>query len=215
MSLMGVARGGHHASGPRGHAGHAHSPVGHGRIHVHQHASGRGVGRHVGSAKAHTHGHQAQRNNQAEESSAPWFFVSPLAIFSVCLGAGATGMLIQGHLAPSFVAVLAAVAGILFNAWVVNPVSNALLSFAARPSEGLEGSVAHTATAITSFDEQGKGLVSLTVDGQTVQVLARLDPAEVGLECVHKGDELVVLDVDSKRNTCRVTKELSWEPKEN
>jgi len=87
---------------------------------------------------------------------------------------------------------------------------NKMLGFASDPCEGLEGAVAKGAIAATRFDQTGRGLVKLTVDGQTVQVLATLDQDELarGIS-VAQGDSLTVLDVDPKRNTCRVTREMA------
>ena len=53
-------------------------------------------------------------------------------------------------------------------------------------------------------------LPQLTRCGQIVQLLAKLDPSEVarGVQ-VHKGDQVVLTEVDVKASTCQVTRELS------
>jgi len=47
------------------------------------------------------------------------------------------------------------------------------------------------------------------VDDQLVQLLATLEDADLhhGVK-VNKGDEVVIVEVDSAKNTCRVSKEL-------
>lgn len=93
---------------------------------------------------------------------------------------------------------------------MVKPLMGFLLGFASNPSEGAEALVSRPAEAITKFDEQGRGLVRLTLDGQHVQLLATLESDETtkGVT-VSKGDELIVLEVDPHRNVCRVTRELT------
>jgi hypothetical protein len=84
------------------------------------------------------------------------------------------------------------------------------LKFASTPSEGLEGAIARPAEAISGFDAQGRGIVRLSLDGQVVQLLARLDSTEVARGVhVARGDEVIVTEVDSAKGSCRVTKELS------
>jgi len=128
-------------------------------------------------------------------------------LFAMALGAGAAGVLLGGVLSPRSL-VWAAVAGALvFNFLVIKPIFGLAMKFVTNPSEGLEGTVALTATATTRFDEEGKGLVQLTLDGQLVQLLAALDPAERELgEKVVKGDQVTVLQVDAHRNRCTVSK---------
>jgi VCBS repeat-containing protein len=64
------------------------------------------------------------------------------------------------------------------------------------------------ATAVTGFDAQGQGLVSIILDGQIVQLLGTLRPEDRQLGVrVRAGDALTVEDVDGKRNQCTV----SWQ----
>lgn len=102
---------------------------------------------------------------------------------------------------------MAILGALVLNHALIKPLIGFLLGFASKPSEGLEGTVAHEAEAITGFDARGQGLVSLVVDGESVQVLARLQPGESG--SVRKGDRVVVLDVDPVKNQLTVTRELS------
>ena len=70
--------------------------------------------------------------------------------------------------------------------------------------------VSQLGEAMTSFDDQGRGLIKLSLDGQTTQVYAHLERDELasGVK-VRKGDPLVVLDVDVSRNSCRVSREIA------
>lgn len=107
--------------------------------------------------------------------------------------------------------VYAAIAGgLLFTYGLVKPLMNWLADFATTPSVGIEGMVYQEAEAITRFDKEGRGIVQLTLDGQHVQLLATLDLLEVekGVQ-VNKGERLLVTEVDSTKNSCRVTRELA------
>jgi hypothetical protein len=136
--------------------------------------------------------------------------LSPISLFSLALGYGATGILI-GPVVPyplNFVVALAG--GLGFNFGIVQPLMGYLSSFATRPSDGLEGTLYQEAEAITGFDAIGRGIVRLTLDGQHIQLLATLDQLEVekGIH-VKKGEKLLVIDIDAGRNSCRVTRELA------
>ena len=50
------------------------------------------------------------------------------------------------------------------------------MRFASTPASMLESAVTDEATAVTSFDANGQGIVSVEVDGQIVQILATLQP---------------------------------------
>ncbi len=194
-----------HAGGAaRGHhAGVAH----HGHNSIAGHAAHHGGPGHAADRTQHpafAHGHSLWVHFR------PWNLLSPLDLFSLALGAGATGILLQ-HIVPASLLNWFAFAGaLIFDFAVIKPIIAALLRFATKPSEGLEGTVAHSAEALTHFDAEGRGLVRLELDGQIVQLLATLDPTERsnGVD-VSKGDEVVVTQVDPKSNTCRVTRELA------
>ena len=79
------------------------------------------------------------------------------------------------HLAASLTALAAILGGLVFFGLGVRPLWNLLFRFASKPSAALEGMVARQAEAVTGFDERGRGLVGLTIDGQWVRVLAILD----------------------------------------
>ncbi|MBI3721671.1 MAG: hypothetical protein HY248_03885, partial [Fimbriimonas ginsengisoli] len=92
---------------------------------------------------------------------------------------------------------------------IVRTALSFAMRFAGAPSEGLEGAPGHEATASTGFDRSGKGVVTLVLDGQQVQVLASLESDELkrGVR-VGKGDRVILTSVDAARNRCSVSKEL-------
>lgn len=171
-------------------------------------------GSHVGHT-GHTGGHSGhagrgmRHGSQGERGPSPlWTLLSPLAIFSLCLGTGATGLLLRPeHLAAVVTALLAALGGLVFFGLLVRPLWNLLFKFASKPSAALEGMVARQAEAVTGFDGRGRGLVGLTIDGQWVRVLATLEAEDqTNASAVKPGEKLTVISVDGRRNTCRVAR---------
>ena len=173
-------------------------------------------GRHgVHSRSAHGHGAHASHGRGAkmaktaksgEGNAALELFLgllSPLLIFSVSLGAGATGIALRGFLKGGFPLAMAAIlGGLAFYFLIARPLLRFALKFASAPARTLDDSVASDAIAASRFDERGQGIVNLTVDGRMIRLLAQLDsPADIS-----PGDKLVVLSVDTKRNTCRVAR---------
>jgi hypothetical protein len=131
-------------------------------------------------------------------------------LFSLCFGAGIAGMLAMGHVDAAMLTTVAVVGALVFCLGVTRPLVGVMMRFASTPSEGLEGTVALTAEAMTKFDAKGQGLVCVKMEGQLVQLLGRLsaEDLEHGTH-VHKGEQVVVTEVDSKKGTCIVTRELS------
>jgi len=190
MTLLGFV----HFGGHKGATGGRHAPA-------HHHGAG---------AKAGHHGKIATGDATSNPFLSFWSNVSPLDIFSLALGAGAAGILLHNALKSTELDLAAIATAILFTFAIVRPLMNAIAHFASRPSEGLEGMVAKTAVAVTKFDGQGRGLVRVTLDGQNVQVLAHLEAEEIERgTLVAKGDAVTIIEVDKKKNTCLVTRELS------
>ncbi len=179
QAVLGMSHGGH-----AGHAGHG----------------GQGHGGHGGQNGHSTHG---------ERGPSPlWTLLSPLAIFSLCLGAGATGLLLRpAHLAAALTALAALFGGLVFFGLLVRPLWNLLFRFASKPSAALEGMIARQAEAVTGFDERGRGLVGLTIDGQWVRVLATLEnDTRADAASIKPGERLTVISVDGRANSCRVAR---------
>ena len=190
LGMAGVHGGGH------SHAGHAH---------------GGGHGGHFGHGQAHGRATQPQTQDQGGGSRAGdvlLSLLSPLTLFSLCVGIGATGLLLRPlHLTDLVRASLAALGGLLFCGLIVRPLWGLVFRFASTPARALEGTVAGVAEALSRFDGNGKGLVRLTVDGQIVRVLAFLEADDrPDADAVRPGDRLTVISVDGHANTCRVAR---------
>jgi hypothetical protein len=185
--------------------GHGHSPA------VHQDGGAAAMPHAPAHHQAGTHAHQD--GGTGAHPSVAWkllMAISPLDIFSLALGFGATGLLLGSLIAANQLVWCAIGGALVFDFVIVKPLMGLMLRFASRPSEGLEGEVSSIGQATTAFDHNGKGLVSLSLDGQFTQLLASLDPSEQQLGVtVSKGDKVVVIEVDSARNTCTVSRELA------
>jgi hypothetical protein len=224
MALSGVAgQGGHHGGG-HAHGGHLHAGGHHaGDVNVHGvgghaigagHAGGHALAPAHGHAAAHGHAHHAHAGD-AGKAVGNWFlsFLSPRVLFSVLVGIGAAGLILHGVLPEPLLALAAVAGGLAFELGAVRPVWNFFFRFASEPALTLESAVTDTATAVTGFNRDGEGLVKIELDGQIVQVLGRLAPADraSGVH-VRAGDSLVVEDVDPVRNRCVVSLPVSAGP---
>lgn len=195
-----------------GHAGHDQAAGdAHFHVHLHSHTHAAPANGHADATHAqhgdHPTGDQSHGNARADRGASLWSLLSPLAIFSLCLGAGATGLLVHTFLNSTLTG-LAAVAGALFfYGLLVRPLWSLMLRFASTPSRALEGTVSSNAEALTRFDARGQGMVQVIVDGQIVRLLARLeaDDQNEGI-AITPGEKLLVTGVDGHTNTCRVTR---------
>lgn len=186
MSLTGMGR--------HGHAGHAHPGHAHTTPHAHDAAAN--------SAATRT----AHAAGGSLTSRLLWSLMSPRVLFTVLLGAGATGLLLRHALGAGLLAGAAVAGGVIFEAVLVRPVWNASMRFASHPALTLESCVTDPATAVTSFDAHGQGVVAVELDGQMVQVLATLLPAERAAGAtVHAGDRVHIAAVDADHNRCTVS----------
>jgi hypothetical protein len=177
---------GHNAGGQA--AGHGHAGHGHG---------------------SHHHGIQGIKGGlRARGSDFLWTLLSPLTIFSICLGMGLTGLLLKHHNPHAPISALAAaLGGLALYAVIVRPIWNLVFRFATQPSRALEGSTAQSVEAISRFDASGKGLVRLTIDGQVVRILAQLETDEkTQAPEIQPGEKLTITSVDGRTNTCRVAR---------
>jgi translation initiation factor IF-1 len=222
MAVSGVAgHGGDHAGHGHGHGGDLHAGGHHGDVNVHGvgghlaggHAHGHAGHLDVGGGHAHGHAHPGDHGHHHGEHGdgravGSWFlsFLSPRVLFSILIGAGAAGILLGGLLGGPLLAAAAVAGGFAFELLAVRPVWNFFFRFGSEPALTLESAVTDTATAVTGFNPEGEGVVKIELDGQIVQVLARLSPADraSGMR-VHAGDTLVVEEVDAARNRCTVS----------
>jgi hypothetical protein len=204
MTVMGFAHvgGAHHG----GHAGGAHA----------DHVAGGGhgaAGGHAGHAAGHGTAHGGTKTGA--EVPAPLSLgqsllalLSPMTLFAACLGAGIIGCLLSDWGVNPTLTGLGALGGaIVFNALLIRPIMGLVMGFASAPARGLEGALMQSAEAVTGFDANGEGLVRVLVDGQSVDVLARLTEEErrEGAR-VLRGQTVRIEDVDTRSNRCKVSR---------
>lgn len=230
--LVMAAMGFMHAAGHHGHHGHghgnAHGHAGHGHVDAHAHGHAAHGHGHTAHGHAHAaHGHHAGHGHGHDNANADGDgdgdadvgvgpsvlmrlmpFLSPLNWFSWFLGGGAAGMLCNlGHVPEPYTAGAAVLGAIGFNQGVVKPVWNLIFGFASKPAGNLEACLAQVVEAATGFNERGEGLVRVSIDGRSEDVLAQLTlPAQASGERVRRGDKLLIEEVDPHTNTCRVSR---------
>jgi hypothetical protein len=201
LGLMALGGLGHRGGGHAGSAAHGHGHVtghGHGSATGHVH----GV-KHLGHVQAA--GHAASARDAM--SNTLWTITSPRFLFSLLLGFGTAGELLRPVLGGPLLMAAAVAGGVLFERVIVSPLWNLAMRFASAPAVTLESSVADEATAVTSFDANGQGIVSLEVDGQVVQILATLSPDDraLGAARVRAGQRVRIDEVDAEQNRCTVS----------
>ena len=203
----------HHAPS-HGHTAHGHTAHGHtAQAHAtHGHAThGSTAHSHAGVASGHGHGdaHTATHGVHAPHtgvSHSLLSLMSPRVLFSVCLGLGTTGLLLRGFLGGPLLFLAALAGGVIFNRVLVTPIWNFAFRFESNPALTLESATGGEATAVSSFDANGQGLIAIDVDGQMVQVLGTLRPEDRAYRAkVPAGTKLRVEDVDAARNRCTVS----------
>jgi len=205
--LLGAAGLGAMALGGLGHRGHAGSAArghGHATGHGHGHAAG-----HVHGVQhsAHAHAVGNTSSGRAAVSNTLWTITSPRFLFSLVLGFGFAGLLLRPVLGGPLLLAGAVAGGVLFERILVAPLWNFAMRFASAPAVTLESAVSDEATAVTTFDANGQGIVSLEVDGQIVQILATLRPDDraLGAARVRAGQRVRIDEVDAERNRCSVS----------
>jgi hypothetical protein len=191
---LGSRGGGHHGGGAHGHGG----ATGHGHGVAHGHPPA-GAG-HAGHAHAsHTHG-------SAMAGRTFWLITSPRFLFSLMLGFGATGAMLHSVLPSPILLGAAAVGAVAFERFLVTPLWNLAMRFASRPASTFESAVADEAVAVSAFDDNGQGIVSLELDGQVLQVLATLQPQDRLLGTrIRAGQRLRIDDVNAAKQSCTVS----------
>ena len=187
---------------------------GHGSGHHGGHDAGHSdSGHHVGSHSGHSHGHSGHSHDQTgqphhHDGSAKWaLFLSPRIWFSVLVGFGATGLLLQHQISGLILLGVALLGGIAFEGLLMRPLWSLVSRFESEPAMTLETGVMDDAEAVTGFNHQGEGLVRLDLDGQVVQLLGVLtaDERAAGVR-VAAGDRLLVEAVDPARQRCTVSR---------
>jgi hypothetical protein len=217
MALLGFASShsgghGHDTSGHEMHGigAHAHTvapphTVGHAASHTIESIGGKPHSV-THSPVAHGHGHMVAEGSAGWKAMA-WSWLSPRVMFNFLVGFGATGLITEKLIGPILALPIAVVGGISFEALVVRPIFNSLFRFESQPAETLESATMSEARAVTGFDSNGNGLISLELGGEVVQILGTLttDERKLGVR-VRAGDRVRVEDVDGTRNRCTVSR---------
>ena len=187
--------------------GFVHAP------HVHKHAHGRGA---LPRGQARALPTRAGASLTAERvtltrRTVPWLgpLLSPLTWFSWMFGAGAVGMVaVLLHASPLVVHVSAIAGALGFQLLVVRPIWKIVFRFESQPAGNLEGCLMQQVEVVTAFNARGEGLVRVTIDGRTEDILAVLRKSEqrAGEARPRRGERLLIEDVDLSNNTCVVTR---------
>jgi hypothetical protein len=177
-------------------AHHGHDTAGH-----EAHGVAGAAHTHAVSHHLHAHGHASGWKSHV------WSWLSPRVMFNFLVGFGATGLLVERLLGPVVALPIAIVGGVAFESFVVRPIFNSLFRFESQPAQTLESALMSEARAVTGFDANGNGLVSLELGGEVVQVLGTQlrDERASGVR-IRAGDVVRVEEIDSTRNRCTVSR---------
>jgi hypothetical protein len=203
-SSHGAAHHGHDTSGHDMHGigGHAHSVS---AAHGIPHASGHGHD--AGRMHLTAHTHAAPHSHAGGWKSYLWTWLSPRVLFNFLVGFGATGLIVERLVGPVLALPIAAVGGVVFEAFVVRPIFNSLFRFESGPAQTLESALMSEGRAVTGFDANGNGLISLELGGELVQVLGmQLSADRAAGARIRAGDIVRIEEVDSARNRCTVSR---------
>jgi hypothetical protein len=206
LGFRGHAPGAHAGHGAVGntvghHGGHVITGVGH-ASHGHAAAHGHGL-----ANAAHAQVASIAQSARETASNAAWTLASPRFLFSLALGFGVAGELTRPLFTGPLHLAVALLGGVIFERFLVSPLWNFSMRFASSPATTLESSVTDEATAVTSFDGNGQGIVSVEVDGQIVQILATLrgDDRLLGGARIRAGQRVRIEEVDAEKNCCTVS----------
>lgn len=198
MALGGLGRHGH--GGPAGNAGHTALGGGVHAGHAGHTALSGGV--HAG----HAHGGVSGLLHGVGSRATGWLLMSPRLLFAGLIGFGLVGTLLRHWVAGVVLLVVAILGGVAFERLIVAPLWNFTLRFASSPALTLDSVVTADATAVTSFDRNGQGIIAVEVDGQVRQILATLDAGDRAAGAVVRaGQRVRIEEVDSARHRCRVS----------
>ena len=199
--------GAHHGHDTSGHemhgiGGHSHSiGAGHGIPHASGHAHD------AGRMHLTAHTHAAPHSHPSDWKSHLWTWLSPRVLFNFLVGFGATGLIVERLVGSLLALPIAIVGGIAFEAFIVRPIFNSLFRFESQPAQTLESALMSEGKAVTGFDANGNGLISVELGGELVQVLGTQTDSEraAGVR-IRSGDIVRIEEVDSDRNRCTVSR---------
>jgi translation initiation factor IF-1 len=128
-------------------------------------------------------------------------------MFNFLVGFGATGLIVERLVGPFLALPIALVGGVAFESFIVRPIFNSLFRFESQPAQTLESALMSEARAVTGFDANGNGLISLELGGELVQVLGtQLNKDRAAGVRIRAGDTVRIEEVDGARNRCTVSR---------
>jgi hypothetical protein len=156
---------------------------------------------------AHGHGELVGLPGANSWTSYLWSWLSPRVLFNFLVGFGATGLVMERLVGPMLALPIAVLGGIGFETLIVRPIFNSLFRFESQPAQTLESALMSEGRAVTGFDANGNGLISLELGGEVVQVLGTqlTDDRKSGVR-IRAGDLVRIEEVDSARNRCTVSR---------
>lgn len=193
-----------HSGGHHGHETSGHEMHGVGGAHAHD--AGQLPHAHHGTPTTTAQAHDTHVHADGWKSHL-WSWLSPRVMFNVLVGFGATGLVVERLVGPILALPIALVGGFLFESVVVRPIFTSLFRFESQPAQTLESAIMSEAKAVTGFDSNGNGLISLELGGEVVQILGTLTKEDraSGVR-VRSGDSVRIEDIDSVRNRCTVSR---------
>jgi hypothetical protein len=200
LGLAGMAFLGGGRHGARGHATHA-IRGGHATHGTH---AARGAPSHHAGQQAHAHA--AHPSAAGAVSRSLLTLVSPRILFSFALGFGAVGLVVRQMLSGPLQLAAAVAGGILFDRLFVTPLWNFGMRFESAPALTLESAVGSEASVVSRFDADGRGLISVELDGQVIQLLGTLKESDRAMGArLGAGSQVRIEEVDAQRNRCVVS----------
>jgi hypothetical protein len=130
---------------------------------------------HGSGGHGHSHGHSDSSHHSHDSGSSRWLaLISPRVIFSLALGFGAVGLVLEKFVILTLSIPLATIGAIALERILIQPYWKLLMRFASKPARNLESATFGKAKAVMDFDSSGSGLIELELDGQVRQVLGTL-----------------------------------------
>src|SRR3954466_5760262 len=124
----------------------------HGHTGGHHTGGHHGGGHHGGGHSGPTHGHVGHQHSHQTAGSRWSLFLSPRIWFSLLVGFGATGLLLQQHLSGPVTLAVALLGAIVFEIALVRPIWSLASRFASEPALTLETGIMDDAVAVTGFN---------------------------------------------------------------
>ena len=220
MAFLGFASshgGAHHSHDTSGHEMHGHA-ISSSHGHSSMPSDGHSVA--IPAWPSHCYDDTATRTHRAQGErtfaelhgvhgwkSNIWSWLSPRVLFNFLVGFGATGLIVERLVGPVLALPIAVLGGIGFEAFVVRPLFNSLFRFESQPAQTLGSALMSEGRAVTGFDANGNGLISLELGGEVVQVLGtQLKDERASGVRIRAGDIVRIEEVDDTRNRCTVSR---------